>query len=128
MTNATPSAATSAPPLNLVLDVPAAEAALALPAPEPTDALRAQADAQVAQLLTIDPADDDARTAARAAVDGMGRDLQTRGHPEPHAAGTAEGALARHRGRRRGRQVVVQPADRGREARPVQPRHGCRLV
>ena len=30
------------------------------------------------QLLAIDPADDDARTAARAAVDAMGRDLQTR--------------------------------------------------
>ena len=30
------------------------------------------------QLLSIDPADDEARTAARAAVDAMGRDLQTR--------------------------------------------------
>ncbi len=65
-------------PLHLVLDVPSSPAELALPEPEPTDALRAQADAQVAQLLTIDPADDEARTAARAAVDAMGRDLQTR--------------------------------------------------
>jgi len=74
MTDAT----TTTPALKLVLDVPAAAAELALPEPEPTDALRAQADAQVEQLLSIDPADDDARTAARAAVDAMGRDLQTR--------------------------------------------------
>ncbi len=73
MTNTTTTTA-----LNLSLDVPAAAAELALPEPEPTDALRAQADAQVAQLLSIDPADDDARTAARDAVDAMGRDLQTR--------------------------------------------------
>jgi len=64
--------------LNLSLDVPAASAELALPEPEPTDALRTQADAQVERLLAIDPADDDARTAARTAVDGMGRDIQTR--------------------------------------------------
>ncbi|MET0909236.1 MAG: toxic anion resistance protein [Ilumatobacteraceae bacterium] len=70
--------APTTPALNLVLDVPAAAAELALPEPEPTDALRAQADAQVEQLLSIDPADDEARTAARAAVDSMGRDLQTR--------------------------------------------------
>jgi uncharacterized protein YaaN involved in tellurite resistance len=73
MTNPTPTAE-----LNLSLDVPAASAELALPEPEPTDALRTQADAQVERLLSIDPADDDARTAARAAVDGMGRDIQTR--------------------------------------------------
>ncbi|MDX2381702.1 MAG: toxic anion resistance protein, partial [Acidimicrobiia bacterium] len=64
--------------LNLSLDVPTASAELALPEPEPTDTLRAQADAQVQQLLSIDPADDDARTAARTAVDAMGRDLPTR--------------------------------------------------
>jgi uncharacterized protein YaaN involved in tellurite resistance len=77
MTNATPTS-TPTNTLNLVLDVPTAAAELALPEPEPTDALRAQADAQVAQLLTIDPADTDARIAAREAVDSMGRDLQTR--------------------------------------------------
>lgn len=81
MTNASPTGTpttTPTPTLKLVLDVPTAAAELALPEPEPTDALRAQADAQVAQLLTIDPADTDARTAAREAVDSMGRDLQTR--------------------------------------------------
>jgi len=66
------------PVLQLVLDVPSAAAELALPEPEATDPLRAQAAAQVEQLLSIDPANDDARTAAREAVDGMGRDLQTR--------------------------------------------------
>ncbi len=76
MTNATPTAAGSTA-LNLVLDVPA-PAELALPEPEPTDELREQAEAQVAQLLSIDPTDEEARTAARAAVDAMGRDLQTR--------------------------------------------------
>ena len=65
-------------PLHLSLDVPASPAELALREPELTDELRAQADAQVAQLLAIDPADDDARAAARAAVDAMGRELQTR--------------------------------------------------
>lgn len=64
--------------LNLSLDVRDAEAKLALPEPEPTDDLRAQADAQVATLLSVDPADDDARSAAREAVDAMGRDLQNR--------------------------------------------------
>ncbi|MGB0113974.1 MAG: toxic anion resistance protein [Ilumatobacteraceae bacterium] len=66
------------PVLNLVLDVPSAAAELALPEPEPTDPLRAQARAQVEQLLTVDPTNDEARTAARDAVDAMGRDLQTR--------------------------------------------------
>jgi len=66
------------PVLQLVLDVPSAAAELALPEPEATDPLRAQAAAQVEQLLAIDPTNDDARTAAREAVDGMGRDLQTR--------------------------------------------------
>jgi uncharacterized protein YaaN involved in tellurite resistance len=64
--------------LNLSLDVPSAQAALALPAPEPTDELRSQAEAQVEQLLAIDPTDQDARSAARDAVDSMGRDLQQR--------------------------------------------------
>lgn len=66
------------PRLDLSLDVPSAAAELAIPEPEPTDALTAQARAQVDMLLTIDPTNDDARTAARDAVDAMGRDLQTR--------------------------------------------------
>ena len=69
---------TTATTLSLALDVPAAKAEVAAPEPEPTDELRAQAAAQVDTLLAIDPTDDDARTAARDAVDAMGRDLQTR--------------------------------------------------
>jgi uncharacterized protein YaaN involved in tellurite resistance len=64
--------------LDLNLNVDAAKAELAVIEPEPTDELRAQAEAQVSQLLAIDPTNDDARTAARDAVDSMGRDLQTR--------------------------------------------------
>jgi uncharacterized protein YaaN involved in tellurite resistance len=64
--------------LDLNLNVDAARAQLAVIEPEPTDELRAQAEAQVAQLLAIDPTNDEARTAARDAVDSMGRDLQTR--------------------------------------------------
>ena len=64
--------------LDLNLSVDAAKAELAVVEPEPTDELRTQAEAQVAQLLSIDPTDDEARTAARDAVDSMGRDLQTR--------------------------------------------------
>ena len=79
MTDTAPAAAgASMPTLNLVLDVQETKAELALPEPEPTDELRSQADAQVEQLLSIDPTDEDARTAAREAVDSMGRDLQTR--------------------------------------------------
>jgi uncharacterized protein YaaN involved in tellurite resistance len=74
----TTTAATGAPSLSLVLDVPAARAEVAIPEPDPTDELRAQAAAQVETLLSIDPTDDAARTAARDAVDSMGRDLQTR--------------------------------------------------
>ena len=68
----------TAPGLNLSLDVPETKAELALPEPDPTDELRAQADAQVEQLLAIDPTNDEARAAARDAVDSMGRDLQQR--------------------------------------------------
>jgi len=68
----------STPVLDLNLNVDAAKAELAVVEPEPTDELRAQAEAQVTQLLAIDPTNDEARTAARAAVDSMGRDLQTR--------------------------------------------------
>ncbi len=64
--------------LDLNLNVDAAKAELAVVEPEPTDELRGQAEAQVAQLLAIDPTNDEARTAARDAVDSMGRDLQTR--------------------------------------------------
>lgn len=79
MTDTDPAAAgASTPTLNLALDVQETKAELALPEPEPTDELRSQADAQVEQLLSIDPTDEDARTAAREAVDSMGRDLQTR--------------------------------------------------
>jgi uncharacterized protein YaaN involved in tellurite resistance len=66
------------PVLDLNLNVAAAQAEVVVAEPEPTDELRTQARAQVEQLLTIDPADDAARTAAREAVDSMGRDLQTR--------------------------------------------------
>jgi uncharacterized protein YaaN involved in tellurite resistance len=64
--------------LNLSLDVQETKAELTLLEPEPTDELRSQAEAQVEQLLTIDPTNEDARSAARDAVDSMGRDLQTR--------------------------------------------------
>ena len=76
-----PAPATNGPSttvLDLNLNVDAAKAELAVVEPEPTDELRAQAEAQVAQLLAIDPTNDEARTAARDAVDSMGRDLQTR--------------------------------------------------
>jgi uncharacterized protein YaaN involved in tellurite resistance len=62
----------------LDLNVESAKTELALPEPAPDDTLRTQARAQVEQLLTVDPADDVARTAARDAFDSMGRDLQSR--------------------------------------------------
>jgi len=68
----------STPVLDLNLNVDAAKAELAVVEPEPTDELSAQAEAQVTRLLAIDPTNDEARTAARDAVDSMGRDLQTR--------------------------------------------------
>jgi uncharacterized protein YaaN involved in tellurite resistance len=74
---ATP-ATTPAPLLNLALNVEETEAEIAIPEPDPTDELRAQANAQVEQLLSIDPTNEDARAAARDAVDSMGRDLQQR--------------------------------------------------
>jgi len=64
--------------LGLNLNVEAAKAEIVVAEPEPTDELQAQAKAQIEQLLTIDPTDEGARTAAREAVDSMGRDLQTR--------------------------------------------------
>lgn len=79
MTDSAPAASSApAPLLNLALNVEETKAELALPEPEPTDELRSQADEQVEHLLTIDPTNQDARAAARDAVDSMGRDLQTR--------------------------------------------------
>ena len=73
-----PQTAGPTPELHLSLVVPQVRAELAVPEPEPTDELRAQARAQVATMLAIDPTDESARTAARDAVDAMGRELQTR--------------------------------------------------
>ena len=66
------------PTLNLALNVEQTKAEIAVGEPDPTDELRAQANAQVEQLLSIDPTNEDARAAARDAVDSMGRDLQQR--------------------------------------------------
>ena len=76
--NAPTTTASNASVLDLNLNVEAAKAELVVVEPEPTDELQAQANAQVDQLLAIDPTDEDARTAARQAVDSMGRDLQSR--------------------------------------------------
>jgi uncharacterized protein YaaN involved in tellurite resistance len=78
MTDSAATPTTTAPTLNLSLDVQEARAEIVLPEPDPTDELRAQANAQVEQLLSIDPTNEDARAAARDAVDSMGRDLQQR--------------------------------------------------
>ena len=76
--NAPTTTTSSTPALDLNLNVEAAKAELVVVEPEPTDELQAQATAQVEQLLAIDPTNEDARTAARDAVDSMGRDLQSR--------------------------------------------------
>jgi uncharacterized protein YaaN involved in tellurite resistance len=78
MSDNTPTASATTPVLDLNLDVETAKAELVVVEPEPTDELQAQANAQVEQLLAIDPANEDDRTAAREAVDSMGRELQTR--------------------------------------------------
>ena len=78
MSDNTPASPATTPVLDLNLDVEAAKAELVVVEPEPTDQLRTQADAQVEHLLAIDPANEDERTAAREAVDSMGRELQTR--------------------------------------------------
>jgi uncharacterized protein YaaN involved in tellurite resistance len=79
MTDAQPTAtATSSSAFSLDLNVERAKAELALPEPDPRDELREQAQTQVEQLLSVDPANDAARTEARDAIDSMGRDLQTR--------------------------------------------------
>lgn len=66
------------PVLALDLNVEETKAELDLPEPDPRDELRNQISAQVDQLLAVDPSDQVSRDAARAAVDGMGRDLQQR--------------------------------------------------
>jgi uncharacterized protein YaaN involved in tellurite resistance len=71
-------APSTTPSLDLNLNVEAAKAEIVAIEAEPTDELQAQAHAQVEQLLAIDPTNEDARTAAREAVDSMGRELQTR--------------------------------------------------
>jgi len=78
VTDARPTSTDNLPVLALDLNVEAAKAEVTVPEPEPGDELRTQATVQVEQLLTIDPTNDDARTAARDAVDAMGRDLQSR--------------------------------------------------
>ncbi|MFT4865622.1 MAG: hypothetical protein ACI9CV_001846 [Ilumatobacter sp.] len=79
MTDAqTTATATSSSAFSLDLNVESAKAELVLSEPDPRDELREQARTQVAQLLSVDPADDAARSAARDAVDSMGRDLQSR--------------------------------------------------
>ena len=78
MSDNAPTTTSTVPILDLNLNVEAAKAELVVVEPEPTDELRAQASAQVDQLLAIDPTNEDARGAARDAVDSMGRELQTR--------------------------------------------------
>ncbi len=63
---------------NLDLNVEETRAALALPEPDPSEELRRRASEQAQRLVSFDPTDDVARSSARAAVEGMGRDLQTR--------------------------------------------------
>ncbi|MGA9279193.1 toxic anion resistance protein [Ilumatobacter sp.] len=75
----TSSAGPQAPALlDLNLDVEQTKAELALPEPEPRDELTARASEQVDRLLVVDPANQESRDAARAAVESMGRDLQQR--------------------------------------------------
>jgi len=79
MTDASSAATTTqSAPFSLDLNVEGAKAEVAVPEPDPRNDLREAAGAHLEQLLTVDPADDAARTAARDAVDSMGRDLQTR--------------------------------------------------
>ncbi len=65
--------------LNLSLDVAFGAGRARAPRARPDrPAARAKPNAQVEQLLSIDPTNQDARDAARDAVDSMGRDLQQR--------------------------------------------------
>ena len=66
----------SKPVFSLDLDVVETRAELALPEPDPDEELRARARAQAAQLVSLDPADQDSRDSVRAAVESMGQDLQ----------------------------------------------------
>jgi len=76
MSDTTPATTTAV--LDLNLNVESAKAEIVVAEPEPTDELQAQVDVQVGQLLAIDPTNEEARSAAREAVDSMGRDLQAR--------------------------------------------------
>jgi uncharacterized protein YaaN involved in tellurite resistance len=78
MTDAAPTTVRHLPALRLDLDVDAAKGEVVVAEPDPTDELRTRAAEQVEQLLSVDPADQESRDAARAAVDSMGRDLQHR--------------------------------------------------
>jgi uncharacterized protein YaaN involved in tellurite resistance len=78
MTDAAPTTARHLPALRLDLDVAATKAEVAVTEPDPAGALHSKAAEQVEQLLSVDPADQESRDAARAAVDSMGRDLQHR--------------------------------------------------
>jgi uncharacterized protein YaaN involved in tellurite resistance len=64
--------------LGLELDVVEVRAELALPEPDPDEELRERARTQVERLIAVDVADQDSRDEVRAAVEGMGRDLQRR--------------------------------------------------
>ncbi len=64
--------------MELVLDVEATKAELALPELSPDEQLREKARAQVEQLLTFENDDDPAKEASRSAVETMGRGLQQR--------------------------------------------------
>lgn len=68
--------ANSKPAFSLDLDVVATRAELAFPEPDPDEELKARARANAAQLVSLDPADQDSRDRARAAVESMGQDLQ----------------------------------------------------
>jgi uncharacterized protein YaaN involved in tellurite resistance len=69
-------ATSNSPVLALDLSVEETKAELALPEPSPSTELESRAVAQVDQLLAVDPGDQASRDQARAAVEGMGRDLQ----------------------------------------------------
>ena len=76
MTDAAPTDGRS--PLHLSLDVPSPADEVVPAEPDPDDELRRHAATQIDQLLSVDPADESSRTAARSAVESMGRDLQRR--------------------------------------------------
>jgi uncharacterized protein YaaN involved in tellurite resistance len=71
-------ASSNLPVLALSLDVAETKAELALPEPDPDAERREEARAQAAQLVAVDPTDQDSREATRSTVETMGRDLQRR--------------------------------------------------